>query len=146
VNVHTPTNPAGEVRDPLVVVANVRTSLRAKQEVPKPKGNVRRAKGTFTATVTKSGATGRIVWRLTYSRLTGRAVAAHIHSGVRGKAGPVIVPLCAPCRSGARGTANVSATVLSALEGGRTYVNVHTKKNAAGEIRGQIAALALTIS
>jgi hypothetical protein len=56
------------------------------------------------------------------------------------------VPLCAPCRSGARGTANVSATVLSALEGGRTYVNVHTKKNAAGEIRGQIAALALTIS
>jgi hypothetical protein len=146
VNVHTPTNPAGEIRDQLVVVANVRTSLRAKQEVPKPKGNVRRAKGTFTATVTKSGATGRIVWRLTYSRLTGRAVAAHIHSGVRGKAGPVIVPLCAPCRSGARGTANVSATVLSALEGGRTYVNVHTKKNAAGEIRGQIAALALTIS
>jgi hypothetical protein len=145
-NVHTATNPAGEIRDQLVAVANVRTALRPKQEVPKPKGNVRRAAGTFTATVTKEGAAGRIVWRLTFSRLTGRAVAAHIHSGVRGRPGPVIVALCSPCRSGARGTATASAAVLSALEAGRTYVNIHTKKNPAGEVRGQIAALALTIS
>jgi hypothetical protein len=145
-NVHTPTNPAGEIRDQLVAVANVRTALRAKQEVPKPKGNVRRAAGTFTATVTKEGATGRIVWRLTFSRLTGRAVAAHIHSGVRGRSGPVIVALCSPCRSGARGTATASAAVLGALEAGRAYVNIHTRKNPAGEVRGQIAALGLTIS
>jgi len=145
-NVHTPTNPAGEVRDQLTAVANVRTALRAKQEVPKPKGNVKRAAGTFTATVTKTGTTGKITWRLAYSRLTGRATAAHIHNGVRGKAGPVIVPLCTPCRNGARGTANVSAAVLSALEAGRAYVNIHTRKNPAGEIRGQIAAVSLSIS
>jgi hypothetical protein len=30
------------------------------------------------------------------------------------------------------------------LEAGRAYVNVHTKKNAAGEIRGQLAAVPLT--
>jgi CHRD domain-containing protein len=96
--------------------------------------------------VTKEGATGKLAWRLTYSRLTGRAVAAHIHSGVRGKSGPVIVPLCSPCRNGARGTANMSAAVLSALEAGRAYVNIHTRKNAAGEVRGQIAALPLTVS
>ena len=146
VNVHTALNAPGEIRDQVAVVASIKTTLRAKQEVPKPKGNVRRAAGTFTATVTKEGAAGRIVWRLTYSRLTGRAVAAHIHSGVRGRSGPVIVALCSPCRSGARGTANASAAVLSALEAGRAYVNIHTRKNAAGEIRGQIAALALTIS
>jgi hypothetical protein len=146
VNVHTATNPAGEIRDQVAVVANVKTALRATQERPKPKGNVRRAQGTFTATVSKEGATGRLVWRLTYSRLTGRAVAAHIHRGLRGKAGPVIVPLCSPCRNGARGTSNLSAAVLSALETGRAYVNIHTKKNAAGEVRGQIAALALTVS
>jgi len=145
VNVHTPTNPAGEIRDQVGIVANVKTSLRAAQERPKPKGNVRRAKGTFTATMTRSGTSGVIAWRLTFSKLTGRALAAHIHSGVRGKAGPVIVPLCAPCRSGARGRATVGASVLNALEAGGTYVNVHTRKNPLGEIRGQISAVALTL-
>ena len=87
-----------------------------------------------------------VAWRLTFSKLTGKAVAAHIHSGVRGKAGPVIVPLCAPCRNGARGRATVDASVLGALEAGRAYVNVHTRKNPAGEIRGQIAAVELTIN
>jgi hypothetical protein len=146
VNVHTPMNPAGEIRDQISPVASVRTSLTAKQEVPKPKGNVRRARGTFTATVTKQGTTGRIAWRLTFSRLTGRAVAAHIHRGQRGRPGPVIVPLCAPCRSGARGAATVNASVLNALEAGRAYVNVHTARNPAGEVRGQIRAVPLTIT
>jgi hypothetical protein len=144
VNVHTPTNPAGEIRDQVVITASVKTTLRASQERPKPKGKVARARGTFTATVTRSGTTGVIVWKLTFAKLTGKAVAAHIHSGARGKAGPVIVPLCAPCKSGARGRTTVSASVLATLEAGRAYVNVHTKKNPAGEIRGQIAAVPLT--
>jgi hypothetical protein len=143
VNVHTPTNPAGEIRDQVAVTANVKTTLRPSQERPKPKGKVARASGTFTATVSRTGTTGVIVWKLTFGKLTGKAVAAHIHSGVRGKAGPVIVPLCAPCKSGARGRATVSASVLATLEAGRAYVNVHTKKNAAGEIRGQLAAVPL---
>jgi hypothetical protein len=144
VNVHTPTNPAGEIRDQVSVVASVKTALRAAQERPKPKGKLAKAKGTFTATVSRSGSTGVITWRLTFSKLSGRAMAAHIHSGARGKAGPVIVPLCAPCRSGAHGRATVNASVLNALESGRTYVNVHTTKNPAGEIRGQLAAVPLS--
>jgi len=58
----------------------------------------------------------------------------------------VIVPLCAPCKSGAHGRATVDASVLDALESGRTYVNVHTKKNPLGEIRGQLGAVALAVS
>jgi hypothetical protein len=146
VNVHTKTNPAGEIRDQVSPAATLKTSLRAAQERPKPKGNTRRARGTFTVTITKKGSSAVLAWRLTFSRLTGKAVAAHIHSGARGKAGPVIVPLCAPCKSGARGSATVDASVLNALEAGRGYVNVHTKKNPAGEIRGQLRAAALTIS
>jgi hypothetical protein len=146
VNVHTKTNPAGEIRGQVSVLATVKTAMRAAQERPKPKGKVRRARGRFTATVTKSGSSGVIAWRLTFSRLTGRAVAAHIHSGRRGVAGPVIVPLCAPCKSGASGKATVDASVLSALESGRAYVNVHTRKNPAGEIRGQLPAVPLAIS
>ena len=146
VNVHTPTNGAGEIRGQLATTASISTSLNSRQERPKPKGNVRRATGTFTATVTKSGTTGKIAWRLRFSRLTGAALAAHIHIGQRGKAGPVAVPLCGPCRNGARGTANLTAAGLAALENGRAYVNVHTKKNPAGEIRGQIRAVALNIT
>jgi hypothetical protein len=144
VNVHTPTNPAGEIRDQVAITASVKTTLRASQERPRPKGKVAKARGTFTATVTRSGTSGVIAWKLTFGRLTGKAVAAHIHSGVRGKAGPVIVPLCAPCKSGRTGRATVSASVLAALEAGRAYVNVHTKRNPAGEIRGQVAAVPLT--
>ena len=144
VNVHTPTNPAGEIRDQVSTTGSIRTTLRASQERPKPKGKLAKAKGTFTAIVTRTGTTGAITWRLTFSKLSGRVIAAHIHSGARGKAGPVIVPLCAPCRSGAHGRATVAASVLDALESGKTYVNVHTPKNPAGEIRGQIPSVPLT--
>jgi CHRD domain-containing protein len=146
VNVHTAANAAGEIRGQLAVRASVTTALSARQEVPRPKGNAGRARATFTATVTKSGTSGTVAWRLSFSRLTGRAVAAHIHVGQRGKAGPVAVPLCGPCRSGARGNATVQASVLSALEAGRAYVNVHTPRNPAGEVRGQLAAVPLRIS
>jgi hypothetical protein len=146
VNVHTKTNPAGEIRGQVSSAASLKTSMRASQERPKPKGNVRRARGAFTVAITKQGSSAVLVWRMTFSRLTGNAVAAHIHSGARGKSGPVIVPLCAPCKSGASGRATVGASVLNALEAGRGYVNVHTKKNPAGEIRGQLGAAALAIS
>lgn len=146
VNVHTKTNPAGEIRGQVSPAATLTTSLRAAQERPKPKGRVQRARGVFTVTITKKGPSAVLAWRLTFSSLTGKAVAAHIHSGARGKSGPVIVALCAPCKSGAQGSATVDASVLSVLEAGRGYVNVHTKKNAAGEIRGQLGAAALTVS
>jgi Cu/Zn superoxide dismutase len=145
VNVHTRTNGAGEIRGQLVVVAVARAALSARQEVPRPRGAAR-ARGSFSVTATKSGATTSLTWRLTFSRLTGRAVAAHIHLGARGRAGRAAVPLCGPCRSGARGRATVSGTVLAALEAGRAYVNVHTPRNPAGEIRGQLPALALTLT
>lgn len=146
VNVHTDRNPAGEIRGQLGVVASVRQALVTGQEVPKPSGNVGRARGLFTGTVTKSGSTATLAWRLTFSGLTGRATAAHIHTGARGRSGPVAVPLCGPCRSGQRKTTRLSASLLRELEAGRAYVNVHTARNPAGEIRGQLPKLALSMA
>ena len=145
VNVHTPTNRGGEIRGQLSAVATARAAMNSVQEVPRPQG-ARRARGTFTVSATKSGGSARVTWTLTFSRLTGRALAAHIHLGARGRAGRVIVPLCGPCRSGVRRTVTVSGATLAALESGRAYANVHTRRNPAGEIRGQIPALALTLS
>ena len=94
VNVHTAANAPGEIRGQLGVTASVTTTLNARQEVPKPKGNANRTRGTFNATVTKTGTTGSVAWRLSFSKLTGRASAAHIHIGAAGRSGPVAVPLC----------------------------------------------------
>lgn len=116
--------------------------LSAAQEVPKPKGVRAGAKGTFAATLVRSGVGGRLSWRLTFRELTGKATASHIHVGARGRAGAVRVALCGPCRSGARGSARVDARTVRALLAGGTYVNVHTARNAAGEIRGQVAKTA----
>ena len=145
VNVHTATNGDGEIRGQIGVTAAIRTTLNSRQEVPRPSGNVARATGTFTGTVTKSGRNARLSWRLTFARLTGPAVAAHIHVGARGRAGGVAVALCGPCRSGVQRPATLRPNVVAALEAGRAYVNVHTGRNPAGEVRGQIAAVPLTI-
>ena len=116
--------------------------LNAAQEIPKPKGVRAGAQGTFAAGLVRSGSGGKLSWRLSFQGLTGKATASHIHVGVRGRAGAVRVALCGPCRSGARGSANVDAKTINALLAGRTYVNVHTARNSAGEIRGQITKTA----
>jgi hypothetical protein len=121
-------------------------TLGARQEVPKPAGVRATAAGRFVVTLVRTGATGQLAWRLTYSGLTGRGTAAHIHVGAAGRSGPVAISLCGPCRSGARGTARATAGVLAALLAGRAYVNVHTAKNPAGEIRGQIKRGAVVLA
>jgi hypothetical protein len=113
-------------------------SLTPGAAVPKPKGAAG-AKGSFSGTLSdRKGGAGTVTWKLTYSHLTGPGLQAHIHLGKKGVAGNVIVPLCAPCHSGESGTAKVSKSIVEAIEHGSTYVNVHTKKNPAGEIRGQV--------
>jgi hypothetical protein len=114
----------------------VSATLKNNTEVPKPKG-ARLAKGSFSAKYVENKTGASLTWKLTYSRLSGSALAAHIHMGKTGVAGPVIVPLCGPCKNGQTGKVHISKAVISALEGGKAYINVHTKKNAAGEIRGQ---------
>ena len=117
----------------------VSATLKNNTEVPRPKGATF-AKGAFSGKYVEHGKTATLTWKLTFSRLTGKAVAAHIHLGKRGVAGPVVVPLCGPCRNGQVGKATITEKTISAIETGKAYVNVHTAKNLGGEIRGQIAA------
>jgi len=117
---------------------NATAALNSRQTVPRAKGT-KVASGAFTGTLkVETKYNGILTWKLTYKRLTGRALSAHVHLGAVGKPGKVITPLCAPCKSGAHGRAALSRAVTAAIASGKTYVNVHTKKNPAGEIRGQI--------
>lgn len=116
------------------VPTKYKASLTVKAEVPAPKGA--KGAGSFTATL----AGNKLAWKLTWGTLSGPANAAHIHLGKSGKAGNVVVPLCAgaTCKSGVHGTVTLKPAVLKAFKARGTYVNVHTAKNPAGEIRGQI--------
>jgi hypothetical protein len=114
-----------------------RATLTPKSEVPAPNAPAKAA-GVFTATVTDKKGKASIRWTLTFRRLSGRAMAAHIHKGAAGVAGAVVVPLCGPCRNGQNGRKAIDHELAEALERGGYYVNVHTAKNAGGEIRGQL--------
>lgn len=113
-----------------------KATMTTAAEVPKPSAPAK-ARGGFTATVTETDAARSIRWTLTFRNLSGKAVAAHIHKGKPGVAGGVLVGLCGPCKTGQTGRSTISKAVADALEQGRAYINVHTAKNAGGEVRGQ---------
>jgi hypothetical protein len=115
----------------------VGATLKNNTEVLRAKG-APFAKGSFSGKYAENKTGATLTWKLTFTRLTGKALAAHIHKGKRGQAGPVVVPLCGPCQSGQAGKVHISKAVVAALEKNNAYVNVHTAKNAAGEIRGQV--------
>ena len=116
---------------------SVAAKLTAKQEVPAPVVKNAKPKGKFTGTLVGR----KLTWKLTFSGLTGKATAAHIHKGAVGKAGNVVISLCTPCKSGVHGKAKLSAALKRALTHHKLYVNVHTAKNPNGEIRGQLAKM-----
>ena len=116
--------------------------MKARTEVPRPSGVPAGATGSFTGlAVELANDKARVTWKLTFSNLSGKAIAAHIHLGKPGKAGPVALALCGPCRSGQRGSGMLTHAQFAKLEAGGAYVNVHTAKNAGGEIRGQLKLL-----
>ena len=117
-------------------VIKLSAKLTAGREVPKPKGVPAAATGTFTGTLKGK----KLTFRLTFSHLSGKAFAAHIHKGKAGTSGAVLVPLCGPCKSPVSKTVTVTSQARNAIEHAATYVNVHTPKNKGGEIRGQIKA------
>ncbi len=119
----------------------IATKLNTKLEVPRPKGATK-GTGTFTGTLKVVSATkATLKWKLSFAHLSGPALAAHVHLGAPGKAGKVVVPLCGPCRSGGSGRSSVTALAAAAMIAGKTYVNVHTKANPNGEIRGTVKAV-----
>jgi hypothetical protein len=124
------TNASPPQAGPVVVERTVRAILT---------GTKRGARGRFDATVTETETGATLAWRLTFRGLTGTARAAHVHLGRPGQAGRVLVRLCAPCRSGMRGTSQVSGQpARMAIFQGNASVDIHTKRNPRGELRGRI--------
>lgn len=97
----------------------------------------------------------RLQYRLTVNNLQ-RFTEAHIHLGARGENGPVVAFLFGPAVPSISVTKAVVTGVVTEndlvgpledqpfselvrhMRAGNTYVNVHTERHPAGEIRGQI--------
>ncbi len=104
--------------------------LSGAKEVPKgaPTG-----KGAADFTITGS----KVCWDFTISGI--KPLAAHIHRGRAGTAGPVVVPLGAAYRQQGCTTAPVAVAKAITANPSKFYVNVHTKQFPNGAIRGQLA-------
>jgi hypothetical protein len=112
--------------------------LGPSQEVPRQTVRTPNASGAFTGTLKPTAKGYRLSWRLTFTRLSGKATSAYLHQGKPGTHGAAFVFLCAPCTTGAHGSSFFSPSEVTLARQGRLYVNIRTTKNPAGEIRGQV--------
>ena len=113
--------------------------LEGAQEVPPVAGN-----GRGWGVVAHDTATNAVRLFVRYEGLSGVPVAAHLHQGVLGANGGVIVPLAIGGPGIFTGTGTLTAVQAAALGASGTYFNVHTAANPGGEIRGQVTAAVST--
>jgi len=86
----------------------------------------------------------QLSWKVDITSAIDSVTIGHIHRAVVDSAGGVIQNL-SPTPTGigftgtvALGSAVVVDSVLTLMRAGKAYVNIHTKKNPGGEIRGQL--------
>lgn len=103
-------------------------------EVPPTKST-----GSGEATATLDTATHELTWDVTFKGFTSDVTAAHIHGPAEvGKNAGVVVPLGTAPKSPIKGSAKLTEEQQKELQAGTMYVNVHTKNNPSGAIRGQL--------
>lgn len=146
VNIHSQSSRSGEIRGQLLPDADMyfASNMFGSYEVP-----VFMTSASGAAAIEILG--NEMVFTGSFSNLEGDFAAdvaggAHIHLAMAGQNGGIILPLAATVaenlRSGtfeaARNTFTLTGEQLAALQGRRFYINIHTQRNRAGEIRGQI--------
>lgn len=111
---------------------SLHTTLTGKAETPKGDPD-----GRGTAEVTITGR--RVCWEIKVSKVQ-TIMAAHIHKGKPGTAGPVVVPFGKVFK--AKGCTTTTAAIAAAIKRNPAayYVNVHNAKYPGGALRGQLRA------
>lgn len=138
VNVHTPTNPAGEIRGQVLPTSgtSLQAALTADQETDDVESD---GAGTAYVQLTDAGA----IYHVTVEGLTGDIAAAHFHYGATGVSGGVVRGITFEGNTSfgvwtpGDGQPLVDSLVVALLLG-KLYLNVHTAAYPAGEIRGQV--------
>ena len=125
-----------EFLEPNIVTLNA--AMTGAAEVPGP-GD---ADGAGTVQITLNDDTNEVCWDIDVTNLTLPAVAAHIHPGATGVAGPPAVTLTAPdATGGSVGCVNADDDLVDDIiaDPSAFYVNVHTSDFTDGAVRGQLS-------
>ena len=109
---------------------SLHATLLGKSETPKGDPD-----GRGTAEIKITGR--KVCWEIKVSKVQ-TIVAAHIHKGGPGVAGPVVVPFGKVFKS--KGCTTTTAAIAAAIERhpAAYYVNVHNAKYPGGALRGQL--------
>ncbi|MGA7787242.1 MAG: CHRD domain-containing protein [Xanthobacteraceae bacterium] len=98
--------------------------------------------GTGSVTASYDPSTMELTWSGTFAGLTGPAMAAHFHGPAEaGKNAGVQIWISEkgkPIESPIKGSAKLTPAQAADLMNGQWYVNIHTKANPGGELRGQL--------
>jgi hypothetical protein len=96
--------------------------------------------GRGTAELTLDPASKQLSWKISYAGLTSDATAALIHGPARPGYGADALVDLAPngVKNPITGSTTLSDATIDYLTLRRCYINVHTTRYPAGEIRGQI--------
>ena len=135
VNVHTATNPNGEIRGQIIPEADIQfvASINGAQENPAVS-----TPGFGLATFALSKHSGKLMIRAVVTGLSGAIAGAHLHKAATGTNGPVILNLTSDLLGNSISKEVDPNDFLSDLLAGNIYINFHTAANPGGEIRGQL--------
>jgi CHRD domain len=136
-NIHTSTNPGGEIRGQITVDSPFLSFMSPNQE--NPATNAPNARGNGAISLNAAGT--QAIVTMNWTGLTGNATVGHIHSARAGVNGPVVCNLSPP--TFAAGSVvdflcTFSPAQVTSLKTAQLYLNLHTSANPGGEIRGQI--------
>jgi hypothetical protein len=126
---------AGKIDGAAEVGRPLNATLSGAEEVPGP-GD---ADGSGTALITLNQGQGQVCWELAASDIM-TPTAAHIHVGVFGVAGPVVVALSPPEDGSSTGCTSVDPELIKQIRQNPEvyYVNIHTSDFPSGALRGQL--------
>ncbi|NPU12489.1 CHRD domain-containing protein [Bradyrhizobium sp. 83002] len=111
----------------------LKSELKAANEVPP---NASAASGTAEASFDTT--TKTLVWKITFSGLSGPPIGAHFHGPSEpGKNAGIVLPFKSP-ESPITGASALTDAQAADLIAGKWYANIHTQANPGGEIRGQM--------
>ena len=109
------------------------TTLNGASEVP-----ANDSKGTGKVDADFDTASNKFSYAVTYSGLTGPAVAAHFHGPAAAGANAPPIIMIKELPSPIKGSETLTPDQAKDLLAGKWYFNVHTAAHGPGEIRGQL--------
>jgi CHRD domain len=130
---YSPTAPATPNAPVHIKSLTFHVRLAGSNEVPKGAPN-----GSGIAVINFRPRTNQVCWKFSALNEVTNPTAAHIHEGVAGTSGPVVIAFAPPYRSAGcvGGPAPLLARIAATPQ--RYYVNIHNAKYPSGVVRAQL--------